>query len=78
MITVDELRSDPYKMGVRRILRTKQSCARQEEEVGILSLISFATVEKKMLNPFAISDDSVTDTPLIFISDISADLDDLS
>ena len=40
-------------------------------------MISFATVEKKVLNPFAISDDSVTDTPLIFISDISADLDDL-
>ena len=27
---VHELRSDPYKMGVRRILRTNRSCARQD------------------------------------------------
>ena len=27
---VHELRSDPYKMEVQRILRTKQNCARQD------------------------------------------------
>ena len=27
---VYELKSDPYKMGVRRILPTNQSCARQD------------------------------------------------
>ena len=33
MKAVHKLRSDPYKMGVRRILRTNQSCARQDEDI---------------------------------------------